>query len=306
MNFREYLKEKGVSLLKVSKETGIPYSTLVTAIEKPESMRVENLIKLSQYLDKNLDEVFNMLSQKKEKTLAQILKEQKDMKLKGNLYHFTQIKFAYNTNRIEGSRLSEDETRFIFETNTLIPNGNSQNVDDVVETANHFGLFDALLDRVDYILSEDLIKDYHKILKSGTEDSRKDWFNVGEYKTLPNEVGGQETTKPKDVEKEMRKLLINYNSLDEIKLKDIIEFHYRFEKIHPFQDGNGRVGRAIMFKECLRNNVVPFIIEDSFKAFYYRGLSKYEEEKGFLEETCLAMQDNYKEVIKRFLDRLFI
>lgn len=306
MNFREYLKEKGVSLLKVSKETGIPYSTLVTAIEKPESMRVENLIKLSQYLDKNLDEVFNMLSQKKEKTLAQILKEQKDMKLKGNLYHFTQIKFAYNTNRIEGSRLSEDETRFIFETNTLIPNGNSQNVDDVVETANHFGLFDDLLDRVDYILSEDLIKDYHRILKSGTEDSRKDWFNVGEYKTLPNEVGGQETTKPKDVEKEMRKLLINYNSLDEIKLKDIIEFHYRFEKIHPFQDGNGRVGRAIMFKECLRNNVVPFIIEDSFKAFYYRGLSKYEEEKGFLEETCLAMQDNYKEVIKRFLDRLFI
>ncbi len=303
MNFREYLKEKGVSLLKVSKETGIPYSTLVTAIEKPESMRVENLIKLSQYLDKNLDEVFNMLSQKKEKTLAQILKEQKDMKLKGNLYHFTQIKFAYNTNRIEGSRLSEDETRFIFETNTLIPNGNSQNVDDVVETANHFGLFDALLDRVDYILSEDLIKDYHKILKSGTEDSRKDWFNVGEYKTLPNEVGGQETTKPKDVEKEMRKLLINYNSLDEIKLKDIIEFHYRFEKIHPFQDGNGRVGRAIMFKECLRNNVVPFIIEDSFKAFYYRGLSKYEEEKGFLEETCLAMQDNYKEVIKRFLQK---
>ncbi|WP_293721379.1 Fic family protein [uncultured Cetobacterium sp.] len=244
-----------------------------------------------------------MLSQKKEKTLAQILKEQKDMKLKGNLYHFTQIKFAYNTNRIEGSRLSEDETRFIFETNTLIPNGNSQNVDDVVETANHFGLFDALLDRVDYILSEDLIKDYHKILKSGTEDSRKDWFNVGEYKTLPNEVGGQETTKPKDVEKEMRKLLINYNSLDEIKLKDIIEFHYRFEKIHPFQDGNGRVGRAIMFKECLRNNVVPFIIEDSFKAFYYRGLSKYEEEKGFLEETCLAMQDNYKEVIKRFLQK---
>ncbi len=303
MNFREYLKEKGVSLLKVSKETGIPYSTLVTAIEKPESMRVENLIKLSQYLDKNLDEVFNMLSQKKEKTLAQILKEQKDMKLKGNLYHFTQIKFAYNTNRIEGSRLSEDETRFIFETNTLIPNGNSQNVDDVVETANHFGLFDALLDRVDHILSEDLIKDYHRILKSGTEDSRKDWFNVGEYKTLPNEVGGQETTKPKDVGKEMRKLLINYNSIDEIKLKDIIEFHYRFEKIHPFQDGNGRVGRAIMFKECLRNNVVPFIIEDSFKAFYYRGLSKYEEEKGFLEETCLAMQDNYKEVIKRFLQK---
>ncbi|MGL4641705.1 MAG: Fic family protein [Cetobacterium sp.] len=244
-----------------------------------------------------------MLSQKKEKTLAQILKEQKDMKLKGNLYHFTQIKFAYNTNRIEGSRLSEDETRFIFETNTLIPNGNSQNVDDVVETANHFGLFDALLDRVDHILSEDLIKDYHRILKSGTEDSRKDWFNVGEYKTLPNEVGGQETTKPKDVGKEMRKLLINYNSIDEIKLKDIIEFHYRFEKIHPFQDGNGRVGRAIMFKECLRNNVVPFIIEDSFKAFYYRGLSKYEEEKGFLEETCLAMQDNYKEVIKRFLQK---
>lgn len=302
MNFKDYLKEKGISLLKLSKDTGIPYSTLVSGIEKPESMRVENLYKISQYLDKTLDEVFKILNKKEEKTLADILKEQKNMKLKGNIYHYTQIKFAYNTNRIEGSRLSEDETRFIFETNTLISKDETQNVDDIIETANHFYLFDYMLDKVETILSQDLIKEYHKILKSGTEDSRKGWFKVGEYKSLPNEVGGKETTKPKDVEKEIKKLLLWYSSLETVTFKDIVEFHYRFEKIHPFQDGNGRVGRALMFKECLKNNIVPFIIEDSFKAFYYRGLSNYEEEKGFLEETCLAMQDNYKEVIKKFLD----
>ncbi len=302
MNFKDYLKEKGISLLKLSKDTRIPYSTLVSGIEKPESMRVENLYKISQYLDKTLDEVFKILNDKEEKTLADILKEQKNMKLKGNIYHYTQIKFAYNTNRIEGSKLSEDETRFIFETNTLISKDGTQNVDDIVETANHFYLFDYMLDKVDVVLSQDLIKEYHKILKSGTEDSRKGWFKVGEYKSLPNEVGGKETAKPKDVEKEIKKLLLWYSSLEIVTFKDIVEFHYRFEKIHPFQDGNGRVGRALMFKECLKNKIVPFIIEDSFKAFYYRGLSNYEEEKGFLEETCLAMQDNYKEVIKKFLN----
>ncbi|MDX8335901.1 MULTISPECIES: Fic family protein [Cetobacterium] len=242
-----------------------------------------------------------MLSEKKSKTLLDILKEQKTMKLKGNIYHYTQIKFAYNTNRIEGSKLSEDETRFIFETNTLISKNEIQNIDDIVETANHFYLFDVMLEKADILLNEELIKEYHKILKQGTEDSRKEWFNVGEYKSLANEVGGKETTKPKDVEKEIKKLLNWYNLLEVVTLKEIVEFHYRFEKIHPFQDGNGRVGRAIMFKECLKYNIVPFIIEDSFKAFYYRGLSNYEEEKGFLEETCLAMQDNYKEVIKKFL-----
>ena len=294
MNFKDYLKEKGISLLKLSKDTGIAYSTLVNGIEKPESMRVENLYKISRYLDKTLDEVFKILNENKEKTLADILKEQKSMKLKGNIYHYTQIKFAYNTNRIEGSRLSEDETRFIFETNTLISKNETQNVDDIIEMANHFYLFDVMLDKVDTVLNQDLIKEFHKILKSGTNDSRKDWFNVGEYKALANEVAGKETTKPEYVEKEIKKLLLWYNSLDTITFKDIVEFHYRFEKIHPFQDGNGRVGRALMFKECLRNNVVPFIIEDSFKVFYYRGLLNFEHEKGFLEETCLSMQDNYK------------
>lgn len=303
MNFKEYLKEKELSLLKISKETGIPYSTLLSAIEKPESMRVENLIKLSQYLDKSLEDILNLLVQKKEKTLSMILKEQKKMKLKGNIYHHTQIKFAYNTNRIEGSKLTEDETRFIFETNTLLQSRDSQNVDDIIETANHFYLFDYMLDKVDNILTEDLIKEYHKILKSGTEDSRKEWFKVGEYKSLQNEVGGELTTKPENVSKEIKNLLKYYNSLEKIEIADIIHFHYKFEKIHPFQDGNGRVGRAIMFKECLKNNIVPFIIEDNFKAFYYRGLMNYEKEKGFLEETCLAMQDNYKEIIKKFIGR---
>lgn len=301
MNFKEFLKERNISVLKLSQECNIPYSTLLSGIEKPESMRVENLAKISKFLNLNLDEVYNILIEKIEKNLADILKEQKYMKLKGSIYHHTQIKFTYNTNRIEGSKLTEEETRFIFETNTLLGDKKIQNVDDIVETANHFYLFDYMLDKVEFSLSETMIKEFHKILKQGTEDSRKNWFNVGEYKSLANEVGGKETTKPKDVEKEIKKLLKWYNSLDSVRMEEIVEFHHRFEAIHPFQDGNGRVGRIIMFKECLKNNIVPFIIEDSFKAFYYRGLSNYSEDKAFLEETCLAMQDNYKEVILRFL-----
>lgn len=300
MNFKHYLKEKNISLLKLSKECNIPYSTLVSAVEKPESMKVENLSKLSKFLDLTLEETYNLLTEKREKTLVDVLKEQKNMKLKGNIYHYTQIKFTYNTNRIEGSKLTEEETRFIFETNTLLGDKKPQNVDDIVETTNHFYLFDYMLDKVELPLSETLVKEYHKILKQGTEDSRKNWFKVGDYKSLPNEVGGKETSKPKDVEKDIKKLLKWYNSLEVVEVKDIIEFHYRFEKIHPFQDGNGRVGRVIMFKECLKNGIVPFIIEDSFKAFYYRGLSRYDEDRGFLEDTCLAMQDNYKEIIKKF------
>lgn len=233
--------------------------------------------------------------------VLKVLQEQKEMKLKGNLYHDVQIKFSYNTNRIEGSQLSEEETRNIFETNSLLNNEQSTNVDDIIETTNHFYLFDYMLDNVKSTLSEDLIKEYHKILKRSTSDERKDWFNVGEYKKLANIVGGEETTKPKDVSKEMKKLLNWYDRIEDVALKDIIEFHHCFERIHPFQDGNGRVGRIIMFKECLKHNITPFIIEDNDKLFYYRGLKEYKNEKGWLIDTIKNSQDEFIKLIDKFL-----
>ena len=222
------------------------------------------------------------------------LREEKQMKLKGGLYHQTQVKFCYNSNRIEGSRLSEEQTRYIFETNTLdVENGNTANVDDILETVNHFTCFDYMLDIADKELSEDIIKEFHRILKSGTSDSKKDWFKVGDYKLKPNIVGDTETTPPKQVPKYMADLLKEYNQ-KKVTFEEIVTFHYKFEKIHPFQDGNGRVGRLIMFKECLNNNVLPFIIEDEKKLFYYRGLKEYTEVPGYLMDTCRAAQDTYK------------
>lgn len=233
-----------------------------------------------------------------------ILREQKEMQLKGNLYHNTQIKFAYNTNHIEGSKLTEDQTRYIYETNTILFEGETiASVDDIVETANHFKLVDYMIDIADKDLTEDMIKEFHKILKEGTMDSRKDWFNVGEYKNLANEAGSMKTSTPKQTPKDMEKLMEWYNSLAEVTIKEIIEFHARFEKIHPFQDGNGRVGRIIAFKECLKNNIVPFIILDKDKLFYYRGLKEYQnkKEKGYLIDTCLNAQDQYKNMIGYYL-----
>ena len=205
---------------------------------------------------------------------------------------------------MSGSKLSEAETRYIFETNTLIAEKPSTRIDDVIETANHFYLFDTMLKEYDRPLSEELIKNYHRILKNGTSDSRLDWFKVGDYKMLPNEVGGKETTTPKKVSSEIKKLLSSYSTKEAIDINDILEFHYRFESIHPFQDGNGRIGRVLMFKECLKNNIVPFIIEDDYKGFYYRGLSEYLNEKGHLRDTCLSMQDKYELLIKKFLGDL--
>lgn len=239
-------------------------------------------------------------------TILNILREQKEMGLKGNLYHITQVNFAYNTNHIEGSTLTEEQTRYIYETNTLVleDGNNATNVDDIIETSNHFKLVDYMIDVADKTLSTDMIKEFHKILKTGTSDERKSWFNVGEYKTLANEVGGNETSKPEDVEEDIRKLLLWYNSLENVKFEDIIKFHSEFEKIHPFQDGNGRVGRIIMFKECLKNNIVPFIILDKDKLFYYRGLNEYQHggEKGYLIDTCLNAQNQYKKIIDKFIN----
>lgn len=227
------------------------------------------------------------------------LKEEKDMKIKGGIYHKTQIALTYNSNHIEGSTLTEDQTRMIFETNTL-GETNGVKVDDIVETNNHFKCVDMVIDNAKKPLTEKFIKELHYTLKSGTSDSRKDWFNVGEYKSRPNEVGGNETCPPNKVAEEIKKLLANYNAKQSKTINDIIEFHEQFEAIHPFQDGNGRVGRLIMFKECLANNIIPFIIEDEFKFYYYRGLKEWKTERGYLTDTCLAAQDKYKQWLEYF------
>ncbi len=231
-----------------------------------------------------------------------ILLQEKNDKTKGGLYHQTQIKFSFNTNRIEGSKLSEEQTRYIYETNTLFTeNGNeTTNVDDIVETVNHFSCFDYMLDIAHEKLSEEQIKKFHHILKINTSDSRKKWFNIGAYKSRANIVGGIETCLPENVNSEMSVLLSDYNQKSKITFDDIVDFHFKFEQIHPFQDGNGRVGRLIMFKECLRNNIVPFIIEDEYKFFYYRGLSEYLNTTGYLLDTCLSAQDKYKAILDYF------
>lgn len=227
-------------------------------------------------------------------TLLDILKDQKASRYSGGIYHKTQIDLTYNSNHIEGSRLTHEQTRYIFETNTIGVEKEVLNVDDVIETANHFRCIDMIIEHAKAALTEKLIKELHLILKSSTSDSRKDWFAVGDYKKMPNEVGGMETTLPEEVSVKMKALLTEYNAKAEKTLEDILDFHVKFERIHPFQDGNGRVGRLIMFKECLKYNIVPFIIEDNLKMFYYRGLNEWNNEKGYLIDTCLTAQDKYK------------
>lgn len=234
------------------------------------------------------------------KTLLEVLKAEKAAKLHGGIYHKIQIDLTYNSNHIEGSRLTHDQTRYIFETNTIGVSDGAVKVDDVVETANHFKCIDMVIDSANYALSEAFIKQLHAVLKSGTSDSRLDWFVVGDYKRLPNEVGGMDTTAPENVGAEIKKLLAEYNSIANKTFDDLLDFHYRFERIHPFQDGNGRVGRLLLFKECLRNNIVPFIIEDDLKMFYYRGLKEWRNERGYLRDTCLSAQDRFKKYLDYF------
>lgn len=228
------------------------------------------------------------------------LKEQKDAGLKGGIYHRTQVDLTYNSNHIEGSRLTHEQTRFIFETNTVGVEGEAVRVDDIIETTNHFRCIDLVIDRAEERLSEGLIKELHALLKCGTSDSGKAWFAVGEYKRLPNEVGGSDTVAPEDVSREMKALLKWYNAIRRKSFEDIFDFHHRFEAIHPFQDGNGRVGRLVMFKECLANGFVPFIITDELKMFYYRGLQQWDSVRGYLLDTCLTAQDNYKALLDYF------
>jgi len=233
-------------------------------------------------------------------TLLDVLRAEKASRLSGGIYHRLQIDFTYNSNHIEGSRLTHDQTRYIFETNTVGVENGSVNVDDVIETANHFRCIDAVIDNAKSALSEKWIKELHAILKTGTSDHHKDWFAVGGYKKLPNEVGGMETALPEEVGDKMKDLLAEYNTIGNKTLSDIIDFHVRFERIHPFQDGNGRVGRLIMLKDCLKYDIVPFIIEDNVKMFYYRGLQQWDTEKGYLTDTCLSAQDQFKKVLDYF------
>jgi Fic family protein len=232
--------------------------------------------------------------------LLKTLREQKSARLKGSIYHRTQIDLTYNSNHIEGSKLTHDQTRYIFETNTIGITDSAINVDDIVETVNHFRCIDYIIDHAEERLTEDYIKHLHLILKTGTSDSRKDWFVVGDYKRLPNEVGGQETCAPDEVHKQVKVLLSDYNHVRQKSFEDILNFHVRFEQIHPFQDGNGRVGRLLMFKECLANGIVPFIITEELKMFYYRGLREWGHINGFLTDTCLTAQDQYKDLLNYF------
>ena len=237
---------------------------------------------------------------RKESPLLLRLREEKSSRLKGGIYHRTQIDLTYNSNHIEGSRLSHEQTRYIYETNTVGISDGIVNVDDIVETVNHFRCIDYIIDHAQDKLTEGMIKELHRILKTGTSDSRKSWFNVGDYKKLPNEVCGNQTCPPEKVHSMLSGLIKSYNSKKKKTLDEIIDFHKQFESIHPFQDGNGRTGRLIMFKECLANGILPFIITDELKYFYYRGLQNWPEIPGYLRDTCLTAQDEYAELLAYF------
>lgn len=289
------LKVRGMKKSELTSKLGISSRT-IAKISKCEKLSDNVIVRLCDFFDCEKEDIVIEMSDNK---ILQVLREEKYAQISGGLYHETQVRLTYNSNRIEGSRLSEDQTRLIFETNTI---GAEEGVpvDDIIETANHFRAIDYIIDCAEEPLTEDIIKTLHKILKTGTKDSHLSWFNVGEYKARANVVGGQETTPPAKVADEIKKLLEEYAEISDTSIEDIIKMHHDFEKIHPFQDGNGRVGRLIAFKECLRFNIVPFIIEDSKKMFYYRGLKEWNRERGFLIETCLDGQDTYKALLRYF------
>jgi len=295
----QLLSEKDISKTTLQKRIGMS-STTMAKLSKNENVSIKIIEDICKTLNCQPGDIMEM-SNTTNNLLLNLLREEKGMKLKGGLYHQTQVKLAYNSNRMEGSKLSEDQTRYIYETNTIaIEKEETASIDDIIEAVNHFQCFDYMLDIADQKLSEDIIKAFHKILKNNTSDSRKEWFNVGDYKKKPNMIGDQKTVAPSKVKGEMAKLLMNYNQISKATFEDIIEFHYNFEAIHPFQDGNGRVGRIIMFKECLKNEIAPFIIDEQHKIFYYRGLKEFGVERGYLMETCYSAQDRYKELIEYF------
>lgn len=294
------LEEREISKTELQNQTGISSATLAK-LSKNEEVSMKTIQSICEFLDCQPGEILSMEKQIDKNSLMYKLREEMEIKLKGGLYHQTQVRLAYNSNHMEGSRLTEEQTRSIYETHTIGTGDSHERIDDIIETVNHFRCFDYVLGIADKELSEDVIKHIHFILKSNTTDSMLEWFAVGGYKKRPNMVGNMvETTSPSEVPAAMKLLLKEYRTIENITFEDIVDFHYKFEKIHPFQDGNGRVGRLIMFKECLKNNIVPFIIEDVDKEFYRRGLQEYLAEKGYLVETCRASQDKYKMLLKYF------
>lgn len=293
------LNNRGISKTALGDALNLSSATLAK-LSKNEQISMSTLILICNYLNCQPGDIMELECEIDKDTLLYRLKEEKEAKLKGSIYHQTQIKLAYNSNHIEGSRLTEEQTRYIYETNTIGLEKEPANIDDIMETINHFQCFDYMIDCANNTLDEEFIKTAHKILKTNTSDSRISWFNVGEYKSKKNMVADIQTTPPEKVKKEMDKLLNEYWNKQNISLDDILDFHIHFERIHPFQDGNGRVGRIIMFKECLKHNIVPFIIEDNLKLFYYRGLKEWDNEKGYLRDTCLTAQDRYKKYLDYF------
>ena len=286
------LKEKGIGKTELSTELGLSTRT-IAKIAKKEKLSKRSIQKIADYLGKTPDLIMREISDNR---ILQVLREEKEMKLSGGLYHELQVRMTYNSNHIEGSTLSEDQTRLIFETNTLDA-GDGISVDDVLETVHHFRAIDYVIDIAEEELTEDIIKHLHYILKHDTKDSTLDWFAVGDYKKRANVVGGRETSKPSEVHEHMKALIDDYNEKQNITVEDIIAFHAEFEHIHPFQDGNGRVGRLVALKECLHHNVIPFIIEDTKKNFYYRGLAEWRNEKGWLTDTCLDGQETFVKLL---------
>jgi DNA-binding Xre family transcriptional regulator len=286
------LKEKGISKTMLSEDLGLSSRT-VAKIAKGEKLSKRSMQKIADYLDLPADDLVREVS---DNMILQTLRDEKEMKLSGGLYHELQVRMTYNSNHIEGSKLSEEQTRMIFETNT-IDIGDGIPVDDILETVHHFRAIDYVIDNAEVMLSEDVIKQLHFILKHDTKDSTLSWFAVGDYKKRANVVGGRETTRPSEVHKHMKALVDGYNAKKDITIEDIIAFHAEFEYIHPFQDGNGRVGRLIALKECLRHNATPFIIEDYKKHYYYRGLAEWRNEKGWLIDTCLDGQDTFVRIL---------
>lgn len=289
------LNDKGLTRTALTEKLGISSRT-IAKIGRGEKIADRVLSKIAAFLDCKPEELYRSIT---DNALLQTLRDEKSIRMPGGLYHELQIRMTYNSNHIEGSKLSEAQTRLIFETN-IVDVGDGIPVDDIIETVNHFRAIDYVIDHAEDRLTEDSIKELHRILKQSTRDSTLAWFAVGDYKKRANVVGGHETTKPKDVPARMKALLSGYESLGTATIDDIIRFHYEFERIHPFQDGNGRIGRLIALKECLRFNIVPFIIEDSKKLFYYRGLSEWETEKGYLTDTCLDGQDAFKRLMAMF------
>lgn len=289
------LNDRGLTKTALAQELGISSRT-VAKISRGEKVAGHVIVKIAAFLDCKPEELYRSVS---DNALLQTLRDEKSIRMPGGLYHELQVRLTYNSNHIEGSKLSEDQTRLIFETNT-VDVGEGIPVDDIIETVNHFRAIDYVIDHAEDALTEDVIKQLHRILKQSTRDSALAWFTVGDYKKRANTVGGRETAKPKDVSARMQALLSAYEALETVSIDDIIRFHCEFERIHPFQDGNGRAGRLIALKECLRYNIVPFIIEDSKKMYYYRGLSEWDTEKGYLTDTCLDGQDTFKKLMAMF------